>query len=174
MWFQFFLNILRLALWSNIGPILENVLCSLEENVYSGTVAWSVLWLFVRLIWSAALFKSIASFLIFCLNNLSDVENRVLKSPVGFQSPMGYCCLYFFFPLLIAQSCLTLGDPMNCSLPGSSVHGILQERILEWVAVPFCRRSSWPTDWSQASCTVGRLFNIWATREAFFFSLKFC
>ena len=38
-----------------------------------------------------------------------------------------------------AQSCLTLRDPMDCSLPGSSVHGILQERILEWVAVPFSR-----------------------------------
>ena len=40
------------------------------------------------------------------------------------------------------QSCLTLCDPMDCSLPGSSVHGILQARILEWIAVPCCRRSS--------------------------------
>ena len=39
----------------------------------------------------------------------------------------------------VAQSCLTLGDPMNCSLPGSSVHGILQGRILEWVAMPSSR-----------------------------------
>ena len=42
------------------------------------------------------------------------------------------------------QSCLTLCDPMNCSLPGSSVHGILQARILEWVAVPFSKESSQP------------------------------
>ena len=43
---------------------------------------------------------------------------------------------------LVAQSCLTLGDPMNCSPAGSSVHGILQARILEWVAMPSSRRSS--------------------------------
>ena len=42
----------------------------------------------------------------------------------------------------VAHSCPALCDPMNCSLPGSSVHGILQARILEWVAVPFSRGSS--------------------------------
>ena len=44
--------------------------------------------------------------------------------------------------LLVAQSCLTLCDPMDCSLPGSSVHGILQARTLEWVAISFSRGSS--------------------------------
>ena len=46
----------------------------------------------------------------------------------------------------VAQSCLTLCNPMGCSLPGSSVHGIFQARILEWVAISFSRRSSWPRD----------------------------
>ena len=46
----------------------------------------------------------------------------------------------------VAQSCLTLCDPMDCSLPGSSVHGILQAKILEWVAIPFSRGSSQPRD----------------------------
>ena len=46
--------------------------------------------------------------------------------------------------MLVAQSCLTLCDPMDCSLPGSSVHGILQARILEWVTIPFYRGSSDP------------------------------
>jgi len=41
--------------------------------------------------------------------------------------------------VLVTQSCLTLCNPMDCSLPGSSVHGILQARILEWVAIPFSR-----------------------------------
>ena len=50
-----------------------------------------------------------------------------------------------------AQSCLTLLDPMDCSPPGSSVHGILQARILEWVAIPFSRRSSQPRDQTQVS-----------------------
>ena len=44
------------------------------------------------------------------------------------------------------QSCLTLCDPMDCSLPGSSVHGVLQARILEWVAISSSRESSWPRD----------------------------
>ena len=64
-----------------------------------------------------------------------------------------------------AQSCLTLCDPMDCSLPGSSIHGILQARILEWVAISFSRRSSRPRDWTRVSCIVGRHFTVWATRE---------
>ena len=43
------------------------------------------------------------------------------------------------FVCVCAQSCLTLRNPMDCSLPGSSVHGIFQARILEWVAIPFSR-----------------------------------
>ena len=48
-----------------------------------------------------------------------------------------YSSLYVCVCVLVAQSCLTLCDPMHCSPPGSSVHGILQARILEWVAIPF-------------------------------------
>ena len=48
---------------------------------------------------------------------------------------------FFFSGVLVAQPCQTLCDPMDCSLPGSFVRGILQERILEWVAIPFCRGS---------------------------------
>ena len=69
-------------------------------------------------------------------------------------------CVY----MLVTQSCLILCDPIDRSLPGSSVHRILQARILEWVAIPFSRGSSWPKDWTQV-CTAGRFFTIWATRE---------
>ena len=61
---------------------------------------------------------------------------------------------------------LTLGNPMDCSLPGSSVHGILQARILEWVTISFSRGSSRPRDQSWISHIGGRCFNLWATREA--------
>ena len=54
---------------------------------------------------------------------------------------------------------------MNCSLSGSSVHGILQARILEWVAMPFFRGSSRPRDWTQVSWIAGRFFTIWASRK---------
>ena len=66
----------------------------------------------------------------------------------------------------VAQSCLTLCNPVDCSPPGSSVHGILQARILEWVAISFSRGSSWPRDRTQASHIAGRCFTLWATREA--------
>ena len=61
----------------------------------------------------------------------------------------------------VAQSCPTLCDPVGCSLPGSSVHGIPQARILEWVAISFSRGSSRPRNRTQASCIVGRRFNLW-------------
>ena len=66
----------------------------------------------------------------------------------------------------VTQSCLTLCDPMDCSLPSFSVHGIFQARVLEWVAIRFSRGSSWHRDWTRVSCSVGRRFTLWATREA--------
>ena len=55
---------------------------------------------------------------------------------------------------------------MNCSLPGSSVHGIFQARVLEWVAISFSRGSSQLRDWTLVSHIAGRCFSLWATREA--------
>ena len=63
--------------------------------------------------------------------------------------------------LLVAQSCPTFCDPMDCSPPSFSVHGILQARMLEWVASPFSRGSSWPRDRIQVSHIVGGFFTIW-------------
>ena len=65
----------------------------------------------------------------------------------------------------VARSCLTLHDPMDYSLPGSSIYGIFQARILEWVAISFSGRSSRPRDWTWVSHIIGRCFTIWATRE---------
>ena len=62
--------------------------------------------------------------------------------------------------VLFAQSCLTLCDPMDCSLPGSSVHGILQTRILQWAAIPFSKGSSQSRDESRVSCIAGRFCTI--------------
>ena len=73
---------------------------------------------------------------------------------------------WFIVGLEVDQLCSTLWDPMDCSLPGTSVHGIFQARILEWVAIPFSKGSSQPRDRTQVSCIAGRFFTIWATREA--------
>ena len=68
----------------------------------------------------------------------------------------------------VAQSCPTLCNPMDCSLPGFSAYGILQARALEWEAIPFSRESSQPRDWTQVSHIAGGVFTIWATRKTLF------
>ena len=65
----------------------------------------------------------------------------------------------------VAQSCLTFRDPMDCSLPGSSVHGIFQVIVLERIAISFSRGSSRPRDRTQVSHIVDRRFTVWATRK---------
>ena len=77
--------------------------------------------------------------------------------------------LFLFRSVKVAQSCLTLWNYMDYSLPCSSVHGLLQARILEWVTFPFSRGSSQPRDRTQVSLTAGRCFTGWATREALCF-----
>ena len=62
--------------------------------------------------------------------------------------------------VLVAQLCPTLSKPMDCSPPGSSDHGILQVRVLEWVAIPFSRGSSQLRDQSQVFCIAGGFFTI--------------
>ena len=88
-----------------------------------------------------------------------------------------HCLVIWFIPLLAPSvpgkwkwkwSCSVVSDslrPMDCSPPSSSVHGILQARILEWVAISFSRRSSRPRDQTWVFHTASRLFTLWATRE---------
>ena len=70
------------------------------------------------------------------------------------QSMFKRCCLR----AKSLQSCLTICDPMACSPPGSSIHGILQARVLDWVASSYSRGHSWPKDWTHISCVscIGR------------------
>ena len=70
-----------------------------------------------------------------------------------------YCCL-------VARSCPTLCDPVDYSPPGSSIHGILQARIPEWIAISFSRGSSWSRDQTWISCTGRRILYHWATWAA--------
>ena len=74
-----------------------------------------------------------------------------------------FCTCTCVVVVLVAPLCLTLCNPMDCSPPGSSVHAILQARILEWVAMHSSRESSWPRDQIQVPCIAGRFFTIWAT-----------
>ena len=73
---------------------------------------------------------------------------------------LSICCC------LVSQSCPILCHPMDCSLPGSSIHGISQARTLEWVAISFSRGSSWPRDRTCVSCIGMQVLYCWATWEA--------
>ena len=124
---------------------------------------WSGLLLFCLLDWSPILLSLIFFIpLEFCFLSSSFwlLKNLTPKSPPFF--------FFFYFFLLCAQgkwkvtwACPSLCDPMDYT-----VHGILQARILEWVAFSFFRGPSQPRDWTQVSHIVGRFFTSWATREA--------
>ena len=79
-------------------------------------------------------------------------------------------CLFtrtlLLFHCLIVKSCPTLCDPMICGPPGSSVHGISQASILEWVAISFCKGSFQPRDQIRVPCIGRQIFYCWVTREA--------
>ena len=68
--------------------------------------------------------------------------------------------------MFVAHSWLTLCNPVDCSPPDPSIHGILQARTLEWAAIPFFRGSFWPRGWTQVSCMASGFFTIWVTRKA--------
>ena len=67
--------------------------------------------------------------------------------------------------MCVSQSCPTLCNSMDCSPPGSSIQGILQGRILEWIAIPFSSGSSLPRDRTQVTCIAGKFYTVWATKE---------
>ena len=112
-------------------------------------------WLFV-IPWTSAHQAPLSSTLSQSLIRFMSIESVMLSN---------HLILCYFLESEVTQSCLTLCDPMDCSLPGSFVYRIFQARVLEWVAISFSRRSSWPRDWTQVSRTVGRCFTVWATRE---------
>ena len=102
-------------------------------------------------VYFVCVFCSVLKFLrqFYLVNNIENQWSRLVAT-----------CLIF---VLVNQSCPTLRDSIDYSPPGSFVHGILQARILEWVAISFSRGSSWPRDCTQLSFIAGRFFTVWAT-----------
>ena len=91
-------------------------------------------------------------------NQINDVNDKHWTIEMG--------SLRQFVCMLITQLCPTLWESMDCSPSSSSVHGIRQSRTLEWVAIPCSWGSSWPRNWTQVSCIVGRFLTVWPTRES--------
>ena len=81
--------------------------------------------------------------------------------PVLITLCLNFSCCLLSSEVTVSQLCLILCDPKDCI-----VSGILQAKILQWVAFPFSRGSSQPRDWTQVSRIAGRFFTSWATREA--------
>ena len=102
------------------------------------------------------------------LDSILESRDITLLTKIGIVKAMVFPVVtYGCEEMLVTQSCPTLCNPMGSSSPGSSVHGILQARILEWSAISFSRGSFWPRDWTWVSCIAGRFFTNWATREIF-------
>ena len=104
------------------------------------------------------IFLSSSAFLLRPFRFSCCVSTVVFDFPFIFSKDLVMC--------LVTQSYLTVCYRMDCSLPGSSVHGDSPARILEWVAMPSSRGSSQPRDQAQVSHSAGRFFTVWATREA--------
>ena len=87
------------------------------------------------------------------LSGMSDLFNAPATWGVVLVHPIFLVCLFYVVCVcVLTQLCLTLCNPMDCSLPDSSVHGIFQARILEWVTISHSRRSCQPTDQTCISC----------------------
>ena len=101
---------------------------------------------------------------IFCISTQRVFLNFISKCKI-------FCYMNVVAASQSLQSCLTLGDPMDCSWPGCSVPGLLQARILGWVAMPSSRGSSQPRDQIPVSCTAGRFFTTNTTQKSPHFNL---
>ena len=101
---------------------------------------------------------------------LGALRHGLLQCCLTLQTWLSSSCLLC---VLVALSCPTLCDPMRCSLSGSSFHGILQARILEWIAMPSSKGFSWLRDQTLVSCTAGRFFTTWANREVLLLLVTF-
>ena len=95
---------------------------------------------------------------------VGDEEEQTIMYERKYCTPWGIGSIFYNnsdMLCLVTQLCLTLCDPMDYSPPCSSVHGILQARTPEWIAILFSKGSSWPRDWTRmswVSCITGRFY----------------
>ena len=178
-----FLAIRKILLWPFLYTFLCGYMFSLFLVIYIGVEFGGCMINYMFTFWGCAkqvltIFNLLVSFAVLFLTLLLlsfvSVPFYVLIS--YFLCSLSSVCLIFksLVPCLVVQSCLTLCNPMDCSPPASSTQGILQERILEWVAMPSSRGSSQPRDQTQVSCIAGRFFTGWATREVHLSLLVIC
>ena len=159
----FFLFLLKLY-WAYLN--LRNYL--FQHTKYKAATPWNnFVQLFCQYVWKSN--KTYSSSLLLTADTFQDphwmVESMDSTKPRMPETVYIYICVCVCVCVLIAHLCPCLCQtPMDCSLPDSSVQGILQARILEWVAIPFLRRSSQPRNLTQISW-IAWFFTIWVTKE---------
>ena len=134
------------------GPLEE------EMAIYSSILVWKIPWTEepggLLSLGSQWLWPLVSAQCIGCTGSYGPSGRELVQQAELFSEPSLDLCMR-------AQSWPTLRNPMDCSPPGSSVHGIFQTRTLEWVATSLSRGSSWPRDWTHISCLAGRFFTCW-------------
>ena len=146
-----------------LWPLSKVLHSSHHPITKSVSITWSCFTIFLALL-SVAIYLFIYLFVdVSLMQNVSVNKNKDLLA-CFFRNPW---CLKqnLVHSSEVTRLCPTFFDPVDCSLPGSSVHEILQARILKWVAISFSRGSSRPRDRTRVSCIGVRRFNLWATRE---------
>ena len=141
-----------------------HIVCSQGGQNHRTGILTGITWLNQR---GRTLFPKSLCWIMFSLKNGNPLQYSCLENPMdrgAWQATVhgvagSWTCLSDYHSIehlncccaCLHQSCLTLCDPMDCKPPGPSVHGILQASILEWVAIPFSRGSSWFKDWEPGS-----------------------
>ena len=134
---------------------------AIAARLMSGATASYLIWsyYFLWFAWNTFRWSSLLLFVLF----------QMWGHTIACYFISAYCMHFNFLPEFVtfesevAQLCLTLCDPIDCSLPGSSVHGIFQTIVLEWIAISFSKGSSQPRARTQVSHIVDRRFTVWAT-----------
>ena len=162
---ELFLDICSVLQQHTVFIYFQNIM-HLFKTWYESTVhlhccisfSWTVKWISYTHAYIHSLLDSLPTQVI--------TEYRVEFPVLSSRLLLVICFTYQSVKVSAVRSHPTLCDPMDCSPPGSSDHGILQARVLEWLAMPFSRGSSRPRAPAKISCIAGRLFTIWATGEA--------
>ena len=107
----------------------------------------------------------------------SGIKVRIERDNVNFSFKWAaitdtYSCIEVKVKVLVAQLCLTLCDPMDCSPPGSSAMEFSRQEYWSGLPFPFSRGSSQPRDWTRVFCVAGRFFTIWSIREGWVYSVQ--
>ena len=128
---------------------------------------WNLKWVIALSFWHSVILHSPCQYIFVSFKHcIFRKSSSTQKTRITAIAPLLLRFVFFSFSCVVTKSCPTLCNPMDCSLPGSSAHGIFQARILEWIVISFFKQSSWPRHWTHGSyaCTCRRVLYHRATQ----------